>query len=317
MTVWVESSLNPQGVEALVGDDRICARGSSPDRPARRACRIVTPMLNAIAALAGIVLGTLGAQVDPGRVEVPATGVTEVRYVANSGMLLTISRRRFLIDAPIRAGIPPYATSSREERALLEAARGPYQDVDAILITHWHEDHFSADAVAAHLSSSPRTILVSSPEVIDRVRGVAPGLHASRLRAALPSPGGSEQVDIGGVPVHVLRLRHNPARRLPEQHVGFLIGATAPALHVGDADPAIDNFAGLKSLPPVDLAFLPFWYVADAANRRVVADAIRPGRIVAMHVPPPDADTIAAALRGANVAAVLASHPGTMLAVGR
>ena len=78
-------------------------------------------------------------------------------------------------------------------------------------------------------------------------------------------------------------------------------------LHVGDADPAADNFALLRSLPPIDLAFLPF-YVSDDANRRLVADAIRPKRIVAMHVPPRDAPKIGA-LREANVGAQLAVLP--------
>ena len=181
-------------------------------------------------------------------------------------MLVTTAGRRFLIDAPIRESLAPYATSSPAERASLEGARAPYADVDAILITHWHEDHFSAEAVAAHLSSNPRTILVSSPEIVDRVRGVAPALAASRLRAVLPAPGQSQRVDVGGTPVRVLRIRHNPTRRPPEQHLGFLIGDSAPVLHVGDADPTADNFALLRSLPPVDLAFLPFWYVATPAT---------------------------------------------------
>jgi L-ascorbate metabolism protein UlaG (beta-lactamase superfamily) len=243
--------------------------------------------------------------------------ITDVKYIANSGMLVAVSGRRFLIDAPIRDGIPPYATSSTAERTLLEAARAPYEDVDAILITHWHEDHFSPEAVAAHLSGSAQTILISSPEVVDRVRRVAPELPALRVRAVLPAPGRSEQVDVGGIPVHVLRIRHNQARRLPEQHVGFLIGGPAPVLHVGDADPAVDNFALLKSLPRVDLAFLPFWYVAEESNRRLVADSIRPRRIVAMHVPPGDAEKIGAALRAANVGTVIASVPGSSLAIGR
>ena len=246
-----------------------------------------------------------------------SASTTGVRYVANSGMLVATSGRRFLIDAPIRESLAPYATSSPAERASLEGARAPYADVDAILITHWHEDHFSAEAVAAHLSSNPRTILVSSPEIVERVRGVAPTLATSRLRAVLPAPGQSQRVDIGGTPVRVLRIRHNPSRRPPEQHLGFLIGDSAPVLHVGDADPTADNFALLRSLPPVDLAFLPFWYVADAGNRRMVADAIRPRRIVAMHVPPQDAPTITAALREANVGAQLAVLPGSALASER
>jgi L-ascorbate metabolism protein UlaG (beta-lactamase superfamily) len=147
------------------------------------------------------------------------------------------------------------------------------------------------------------------------VRAVAAGLPAARLRAVLPAPGSSERVDVGGVEVHVLRIRHNPTRRLPEQHVGFLIGGTAPILHVGDADPKADNFAVLRSLPPVDLAFLPFWYVTDVTNRLMVGDAIRPRRIVAMHVPPADAAAVTSSLREARVRAVVAAVPASAISV--
>lgn len=241
----------------------------------------------------------------------------ELRYVANAGMLVKVSGRRFLIDAPIREGIPPYATSPAHERDRLEAARPPYDGVDAILITHWHEDHFSAEAAAAHLAHNPRAVFVSSPEVVERVRAAAAGLPAARFRAVLPLPGRSEEIRVGGLPVRVLRVRHNPSRRLPEQHVGFLIGDSAPVLHVGDADPAADNFALLRALPGVDLALLPFWYVLDDANRRFVAESIRPRRIVAMHLPPGDAARVSATLQAANVPVVLPPEPGSPVALER
>lgn len=268
-------------------------------------------MPGALLPLAFLIASVVAGQ--PGQAG-PADAVA-VRYVANSGMLVTAAGRRFLIDAPIREGIAPYATSSAAERGLLEGARAPYADVDAILITHWHEDHFSPDAVAGHLSSNPRTLLISSPEVVDRVRTAAPGLPAAQLRAVLPAPGSSERVAVGGVDVHVLRIRHNPTRRLPEQHVGFLIGGPSPVLHVGDADPKADNFAVLRTLPAVDLACLPFWYVTDVTNRLMVGEAIRPRRIVAMHVPPRDAAEVASTLLEARVRAVVAATPGSAIAL--
>jgi L-ascorbate metabolism protein UlaG (beta-lactamase superfamily) len=239
----------------------------------------------------------------------------ELRYVANAGILVSLEGRRFLIDAPIREGIAPYATSPDDERKLLEEARAPYDSVDAILVTHWHEDHFSPEAVAAHITRNARAVLISSAEVVDRVRAVAPNLDAARLRAVIPPPGESQQVDVGGVPVRVLRIRHNPTRRLPEQHVGFLIGTAQPVLHVGDADPTAANFALLRSLPGVDLALLPFWYVQGETSRHMVAESIKPKRIVGMHLPPSEWPAVSEKMREAGVHVVLPRDPGTAVAL--
>ena len=67
-------------------------------------------------------------------------------------------------------------------------------------------------------------------------------------------------------------------RRYPEEHLAFLIGERTAVLHVGDADPAADNFAPLASLPVADVAVLPFWYLLDQRSRAMVAAAIRPRR---------------------------------------
>jgi L-ascorbate metabolism protein UlaG (beta-lactamase superfamily) len=231
-----------------------------------------------------------------------------VRYVANAGMLVSVDGRHFLIDAPIRDGISPYPTSPSEERIRLEAARPPYDGVDAILVTHWHEDHFSAEAIAAHLSANPRAVVISSPEVIDRIRAVAPRLAASRFRPSLPAPGQSAMTRVGDVPVRVLRIRHNPTRRLPEQHVGFLIGESRAVLHVGDADPVAGNFAVLATTPRVDLALLPYWYVLTENSRQMVTTAIAPRGIVAMHLPVAETGALTEALRHTGLRI---SPPGT------
>jgi L-ascorbate metabolism protein UlaG (beta-lactamase superfamily) len=245
-------------------------------------------------------------QVSPTR-----TGIS-IRYVANAGMLVTVNETAVLIDAPIRDGISPYPTSPTDERARLERAEAPYDRVAAILITHWHEDHFSPEAIAAHLAAQPQAIVVSSPEVVERVRAAGPGVDAARLKGVLPPAGQFERVMVGRLPVHVLRIRHNPARRLPEQHVGFLVGEDAgTVLHVGDADPAADNFAVLRALPRVQVALLPYWYVLDEVQRAFVASTINPRQVVAMHMPVLEAANVSEKIRGAALPITLPGQPGS------
>ena len=279
-------------------------------RPAR--CELDRALTGA-ALLAAACIGVGGSSaVQVSRTTVtPASGTAAVRYVANAGVLVQAEGASFLIDAPIRDGLVPYATSPIDERAHLEQATGPYANVDAILITHFHDDHFNADAVAAHLASNAKAVLLSSPEVVERVRLAYPGLPSARLRALLPERGQSVATTIAGVVVRVLGMRHNPSRRYPEQHIGFLVGEVAPVLHVGDADPRPDNFGSLRGAPKADLALLPFWYLSEDTTRAMVRDVIAPRRMAAMHVPPRDAASVTAALQNAHVPAVVLGVPGT------
>jgi L-ascorbate metabolism protein UlaG (beta-lactamase superfamily) len=241
----------------------------------------------------------------------------QLRYVANAGVLVEAEGRRFLIDAPIRDGLAPYATSTADERQRLEHAEPPYHRIDAILVTHWHEDHFSPEAVAAHMAHDRATVFVSSPEVVERLATAAPELSRDRLHPVLPSPGQAEQVRVGGVTVRVLRLRHNPSRRFPAQHVGFLVGDRRPVLHVGDADPVADNFAVLRGLPSVDLACLPFWFALDGSNRQLIVETIHPRRVVGVHLPPADAPDVRSRIEAGPLRVTLAESPGGQLATDR
>jgi len=256
--------------------------------------------------------GLLAAVIVPLFAASSSAPVLGIHYVANAGVLVRLGDVRFLIDAPIRDGIPPYATSDAATRALLEGAQAPFDRVDAILITHWHDDHFNAEAVAAHLAHNPRAVLISSLEVVQQVRAIAPAL-GDRLKGVVPLPGTSQPVTVAGVPVRVLRIRHNPSRRFPEQHVGFLIGTSPTVLHTGDADPTAENFALLRNLPKVDVAFLPFWYVQNASNARFVRESIAPGRIFGMHLSPDEAEKVQRQVNEAGVPARLLVRPGTVV----
>jgi L-ascorbate metabolism protein UlaG (beta-lactamase superfamily) len=213
----------------------------------------------------------------------------EVRSLANAGILFRSGDTGVIVDGFVRDGIPPYAVPGAAERRRLEAAEPPYDRVSALLVTHWHEDHFAASAVAARLRADPRVRLVVADEVAARVRAEWPDLPAARLLAATPAPGAAVRVPLDGVTIHVLGLRHNPTRRTPEQHVGYLVEGCRTLLHVGDADPVADNFAVLRTLPRVEVAALPFWYVTGASGRALVESQIRPGRVLALHLPPGDA----------------------------
>ena len=260
-------------------------------------------MLKAIALVSLLVLSAGAVAQDR-----PAAG-PEIHFTANAGVMVGVDGARFLIDALMGDGLDGYTKSEGAERAKLEAGQPPF-DVDAILATHWHEDHFSAHAVAAHLSRNPRAVLVSSVEIAQRVRAIVPAL-APRLKGVTPLPGTFQTVDVAGVPVRVLRIRHNKVRRNPEEHVGYLVGRSATVLHTGDADPVADNFTLMKQLPPVDVGLMPTWYLETPEMRRFVATSIAPRRIFGMHLTAEMADTIRKKIGDPSVTLLVKPVPAT------
>ena len=74
-----------------------------------------------------------------------------VEYLANEGVLISSGSSSVLIDGLFGDGLPGYATVPPAVRDSLERALGRFGDIDLVLVTHVHRDHFSAPAVAVAL----------------------------------------------------------------------------------------------------------------------------------------------------------------------
>jgi glyoxylase-like metal-dependent hydrolase (beta-lactamase superfamily II) len=85
----------------------------------------------------------------------------------------------------------------------LAAARAPFDNVDLILATHYHGDHFHPRPVAAHLAANPRATLATSAQVIDSLRGRirAGGALDARILGRTTPPGSRRREVIKGIPI--------------------------------------------------------------------------------------------------------------------
>jgi len=217
-------------------------------------------------------------------------GEVEITYVGNEGFLLTADAGKVLIDALYREGVAGYAVHAPELRAGLEAATPPFDGVDLVLATHFHADHFDAEAVGEHLAANPRAIFVSTEQAVDRMRSSYPGFAEieGRVRAVYPEEGKKQTVDVpaDGISLRVLNLHHGRGR--PIQNLGFLVEVGGVRfLHVGDTEADADDFA-IYDLDEekIDAAFLPHWHLRSAAGAAMVNEQIAPRRVILMHLEP-------------------------------
>jgi L-ascorbate metabolism protein UlaG (beta-lactamase superfamily) len=212
-------------------------------------------------------------------------GALEVTYLANEGFMIAGGGRKVLIDALFGKGLNGYAVVSPAQRELLEQARAPFAEVDAVFATHFHDDHFNAESVLAHLTHNPQAFFFSTNQAADKLkaRGKFEAVK-TRVVAALPKEGARIHTGHRGLGVQFLNIHHGRSR--PVENLGFIIEITGKRiLHIGDseAEPAVfQKYEIVKDR--IDVAFLPFWYFLSNDFKRAVREQIQPRHIVVMHI---------------------------------
>ena len=210
----------------------------------------------------------------------------EITYLGNEGFLLEVAERKVLVDALVTRAMPIYVQQSEELRGRLERAEGAFAEVDLVLATHRHGDHFDAKAVMAHLRANPRAVFVSTRQAVDRLK-LLPRFSelADRVHMAEPVPG--DRVRMPDLGLEVLALHHGLDRDPPIQNLGFLIHLEGwKVLHVGDTEIKVSEIAVERlDQDAIDVAMIPSWQLLGGASQGIVPEAIRPRELVVMHLP--------------------------------
>lgn len=222
--------------------------------------------------------------------QAPAGGATlEVTYIANEGVLLAAGSTQVLIDGLHREYRSSYPFLPEPYREQIETARAPFHEIDLILVSHMHLDHFHPESVARHLRHNAGASLVASEQVVSQVQAL-PGFTDIRSRTTTITPPLRQRISTlaGGVPVEILGVGHGSGRHETVQNLGHIITLGGKKLlHIGDAsteDAGIFDALNIDEAG-IDVAFLPMWFLTSDDGAAIVRQHIRPKHIVAVHMP--------------------------------
>ena len=212
-----------------------------------------------------------------------------VTYLGNEAFLLESGGRKVLVDALLsQDSHKGFVDMSLQAAGALRRAEAPYDDVDLVLTTHVHADHFDPLETGLHLTANPKAVFVSTEQVVSKLKKGFNGFAGIADRVRAVSPEESTVVVLEDLGLTVLNLHHGRERQSVIENNGYLIELGGHRLlHLGDAEVTAEELEPL-ALPArgIDIAFVPSWYLDAEPWIGAIETAVKPERVVVMHLAP-------------------------------
>lgn len=211
----------------------------------------------------------------------------KITYLGNSGFLIETEKHKVLIDGLFRAGVEGLMSMPAEQRTIIEGGQPPYDNVDLVLVTHNHPDHVEPIALGTYLTNNPKSMLLTTPGVVERLQIAYRGyddIHA-RVGGFTPPPrplvSQHEDIRITAVKLDHLNLRDS-------ENIAFVVEMDGwKFYHGGDGIVTLQEFLGLGFTDgDLDVAFLPYWYIASDVFIEAMRRGLDSKHVIVTHLPP-------------------------------
>lgn len=232
---------------------------------------------------------------------VAADDALDVKYLANAGVLISHGTTKIVFDPLFDEDYGTYERVPKDIEDALFAGAPPFDGLDAVFVSHHHDDHFSPARMTALLQAHPDLQLFAPRQAIDSMPvDAADTALQDRLHTVVLNLEEHFTRVFGPIEVNAVRLPHSgwPERHAGIENIAFKISldASATVLHLGDAhtDPTFfDNQAEYWAERRMHLALPPYWYFMSNGGRKILEDHIHADKVFGVHVPAsiPDSPT--------------------------
>jgi len=219
---------------------------------------------------------------------------SEARYLANEGVMVTQGETKIVFDPLFGETFGVYEALPAAMKADFMAGAPPFDGVDAVFVSHAHDDHFAEADMLAYLQAQPEARLYAPKQAVARLTAL-PGYQASldaRVTAiALERHDAPARLTVGPVEIEAVRIPHAgwPARAEVENLVfRVTLDAALTVMHLGDADANDWHFAYHQDVwdeRALHAAFPPYWFFQSRDGRAILDERLKARRSIGVHVP--------------------------------
>ena len=206
--------------------------------------------------------------------------------IANTAVDVRMNGQHVLIDAPYREIYEEDMPLPAEVLEMVETGQGAYADVDALLISHGHKDHFSAEAIARMAQHLPQLKIVGNTEMDQALANILPTEQRLAHEKGATAP---YVYRLEGLTITALPFTHGRGNEDVDNLAFLLVGEHTRLLHLGDSFASFEDVADLISEPiVVDVLFAPWWYMLKEENFAELLRMVDAKTIIPTHMPNPN-----------------------------
>ena len=221
---------------------------------------------------------------------------SSVQYLANEGVMVTHGETSILFDPLFNNSYGQYQLVPREMREAIMTGAPPYDSVDAVFVSHYHEDHFSAADILQLLKSRSGIHLYAPTQAVIALRKIAAEGDENIFErvTGLDLEYGDSPVSIRteNLAIDAVIVPHSgwPTARTDVQNIVFRVTLddSGTVMHMGDADARIVHFAADEEYweeVRVHLALPPYWFFGSGDGREILEERINIQHSIGIHVP--------------------------------
>ncbi|HPI38222.1 MAG TPA: MBL fold metallo-hydrolase [Ignavibacteriaceae bacterium] len=234
-------------------------------------------------------------------------GLCAITYIANEGFLVETTNHKVIVDA-LFGNIKGDWCEQPSDSILHAMISGmlPFNGIDAIMVSHYHVDHFDQQMVTDFMKNHTETILVC-PNQVDEIlhKNVDYPIISSRIRRVKSAIPHDTLIVVNGIEINSMRINHGSYietdtasgesvdRHRNVENLSFLINVDGYTLsHSGDASSRTpsDFFKNYElDKQEIHIALFDRSYLRPDALE-IVNEVFKPKNIILMHISPSGID---------------------------